>query len=332
MLLVLVLSTLQAQDIHFSQFYNQPLVLNPSHAGLFKGDQRIRVAHRNQWSNVVPWQTFSASYDRKFIPRLCQSLNSFFSGGIALNYDRSSEISDLTLSNINLLGSFATRLDSSGKHWVSVGAVLGFATRGFDRNILTWDSQWDLANFQFNPGSASGETFESESVSYMETGLGVNYRWRSDEDHTWVDVGLGVYHLIEPSVSYYDVANVKLAQRYTLTTVGQFKASEKVDVQVFGLAQFQGPYREAVVGALQKFYLNRKPGRHLELHLGLGYRFDVAWFPILALQFNNFYGSLSYDLDATHFNSLKGIQPNTIELHFGYIITNPKWARRCPLY
>ena len=49
-----------AQDIHFSQFSETPLLRNPALAGIFSGDLRIQAVYRNQWNSVtVPYQTSS---------------------------------------------------------------------------------------------------------------------------------------------------------------------------------------------------------------------------------------------------------------------------------
>lgn len=68
-ILVCVCSTVPkivwAQDAHFSQFFEAPLLRNPSLAGLFAGDIRIQGVYRNQWASVtVPYQTgsFNAEY------------------------------------------------------------------------------------------------------------------------------------------------------------------------------------------------------------------------------------------------------------------------------
>ncbi len=45
-----------AQDIHFSEFYNTPLQLNPSYTGFFNGDYRFTAIYRDQWSTIgVPF-------------------------------------------------------------------------------------------------------------------------------------------------------------------------------------------------------------------------------------------------------------------------------------
>ena len=55
-----------AQDIHFSQFANSPLNLNPAQTGLFNGDYRIMANQRSQWSAVpIPYSTFSLGADMR---------------------------------------------------------------------------------------------------------------------------------------------------------------------------------------------------------------------------------------------------------------------------
>ena len=320
---------LSAQDIHFSQFFNNPLLLNPGNTGVFEGDQRLRAGYRNQWSNVVPWETFSASYDRKFKSRYCADTSSFFAAGLLFNYDRSSEISDLKLSNLNLTGSYTLRIDSTNSF--TFGGLVGIATRRFDSNSLTWDRQWDESTFQFNRSFISGEEFSSERVSYFETGLGINYRWLKSE-RTRLDIGFGLFHFIQPRVGFYDDDDIKLCRRYTFTAIGDFETSNRFNLMPFGMLQFQGPYTEGVLGGLGKFYVKQKPGKHVEVHVGIGHRWGVAWFPMIAVQYNNFYGSISYDIDASNINEVKGVRPNTIEMHFGYIIAQPKWEKICPVY
>ena len=49
-----------AQDIHFSQFFETPLLRNPALAGIFSGDMRLQSVYRTQWQSVtVPYQTVS---------------------------------------------------------------------------------------------------------------------------------------------------------------------------------------------------------------------------------------------------------------------------------
>src|SRR4249920_631694 len=59
------ISTLRAQDLHFSQFFETPLLRNPALAGIFTGDYRIQGVYRDQWNsftNGYRTGSFNAEY------------------------------------------------------------------------------------------------------------------------------------------------------------------------------------------------------------------------------------------------------------------------------
>ena len=54
------------QDPHFSQFFEAPLLRNPSLAGIFTGDIRFQMVYRNQWQSITnPYQTGSINFEYK---------------------------------------------------------------------------------------------------------------------------------------------------------------------------------------------------------------------------------------------------------------------------
>ena len=60
--------TVEAQDIHFSQFYMSPLNLNPALTGIMNCNMRVSSNYRNQWSSVLKadaFKTYNVSYDQK---------------------------------------------------------------------------------------------------------------------------------------------------------------------------------------------------------------------------------------------------------------------------
>ena len=66
LLFCLISSTmLHAQGLHFSQFYNAPMLLNPANTGLLQNsDWRVGTSYRNQWATVpVNYNTFSVFAD-----------------------------------------------------------------------------------------------------------------------------------------------------------------------------------------------------------------------------------------------------------------------------
>ena len=315
------------QDLHYSQFYNSPQNYNPAQTGVFNGDHRFILSHRDQWRYVpVPWTTFSGAYDMSIRPYNAE--NHFYGLGLNINYDKQGD-SRLNLLNLSVNGAYHRILNS--KNILSLGANLGFATKGFETKSLRWDKQWD--GDVFDTTLPSQETFQNtERVNYLETGLGVNYRYQKSA-RTHVDLGVAALHLVEPTASFYGTEATKLPRRISLSGVGNFKVADALDIQLHALHQIQGKYRETIFGGLAKIYVNQDRGKELQLHLGLGYRTSKSFIPTVAIQWSQWYLGANLDIDRTAFNQALNSSRGAYELHLRYIIQNVKPFRykNCPI-
>ncbi len=315
------------QDLHYSQFYNSPLNLNPAQTGIFNGDQRFTLSMRDQWRYVpVPWTTFSASYDYKILP---ENVKDLFAVGFNFNYDRQGA-SRLNLSGLNASGSYSRVLNRN--NIITAGALLGFASRGFSLDDLTWDKQWDGTTF--DPTAGSGENFDVRRVYFLESSLGLNYRLQKDE-RTKVDLGIGAYHIYRPTTGFYNIENKRLPTNVSLSAIGSVKIIDALDIQLQILRQIQDEYREMVYGGLAKIYLSQQRGKATQVHVGLGYRTAKSFIPTVAVQFNSWYVSLSYDFDDTELNQVLNSSRGGPEIHLRYIITKVKPLndrKVCPIY
>ncbi|RMF04153.1 MAG: type IX secretion system membrane protein PorP/SprF, partial [Bacteroidetes bacterium] len=199
---------LSGQDIHYTQFMNTPLHVNPGLTGVFSGNTRIGATYRSQWRQVpVNYRTFSAYADHKYT---CGRENDgFWSSGIALNYDRAGD-ANLTWANLGLYGSYTQPL--SERTLVTIGATLGLGQRRFDTDNLRSDSQFDEGVGIYDPGLSIGENFSRQSLIFLDMGLGANLRWqarqrhktrtqRSTDKRSHLDIGVGVHHLNRPDMS-----------------------------------------------------------------------------------------------------------------------------------
>ncbi len=52
-LLMICKESVFSQDLHFSQFFEAPLLRNPSLAGIFIGDYRVQGVYRDQWNSIT---------------------------------------------------------------------------------------------------------------------------------------------------------------------------------------------------------------------------------------------------------------------------------------
>src|ERR1041384_7670826 len=81
----------RCQDIHFSQFFQAPLLRNPSLAGIFTGDVRVQAVYRDQWNSVTTaYKTASLNGEYK-LP--VGKSDDFLTVGLQMLYDRAGTVS-----------------------------------------------------------------------------------------------------------------------------------------------------------------------------------------------------------------------------------------------
>ena len=188
-LFCLFASLTYAQDIHFSQFANSPLNLNPAQTGLFNGDYRIMANQRSQWSAVpVPYSTFSLGADMR---NPIHIKNQTTGAGIVMNSDKAGDSDTRTTQAI---GSFSwlKKLTPDSAHILSVGIQTGVTNKSFNTSKLTFDSQY--SGDTYDASMASNETFAKTQITYLDLGAGLNYVFRIKERMSF-SLGTSFFHL-----------------------------------------------------------------------------------------------------------------------------------------
>src|ERR1700741_3175188 len=86
------------QDIHFSQFFEAPLLRNPSLSGIFSGDIRVQGVYRDQWNSVTnAYRTGSLNAEYK-MP--IGKGDDFMTTGLQILYDKAGTVG---LNTVHLL-------------------------------------------------------------------------------------------------------------------------------------------------------------------------------------------------------------------------------------
>ncbi len=300
-LLFFMLGRVGAQDIHYSQFYNAPEILNPALTGIFYGDVRFMGHYRRQWENVpVDYLTFSGTYDMKLYPKKSKN-NNFFGLGINFNYDNAG-FSKLAHSNLQLGGSYSMELDKN--IFLTAGVQVGFSNRNFKEGDLTFNNQYDDALSMFDPTLPTGEDFDNTSIFYADVSAGLNLRMQKENRRTKLDLGGAIYHINQPRQEFFDDSDSKLPGRFAVYALGAVKLFEAMDLLVRGTAQFQSSYREYVPGASIQIWLDQRRGRELAFQAGCNFRLnDVtdAIIPTVELHYRTLGVGFSWDVNVSDF-------------------------------
>lgn len=201
-----------AQDHIYSQFFNQPIYLNPSLTGQFEGDIRMNLIYRNQWSGL--------SGDLSYISASADLNIEKLRGGVGLIFNRSSEgTAYLTKNNVAATYSYSVGGDD---FVLSFGIQAGFTNRNINWNKLVFSDQID-PRLGYVPGSISAANPPDISNKFFfdaATGLNVVYRNFM--------LGEALHHINQPDESFSG-AQSKLPMRITVNTSFKIPLTRNLD-------------------------------------------------------------------------------------------------------
>lgn len=306
---------LAAQDVSFSQFYSNPLYLNPAFAGSIDVP-RVALQYRNQWPGLDnAYRTYSLGFD---LP--VESLKGGF--GIFLMNDAQAN-SALNKMQADFMYSRAVSLN---KKYNLRGAIQA----GVHQNSLVWSKLIFPDNLDPNFGNhgVSQETpIADPNFSYFDVSSGILLYSEN------LFFGISGHHLNEPKQSYYqgqeDVA--VLFRKYTLHAGAVLKIfrqghlRKKFDLSPQIILQQQGNFRQFNYGLLA----NRKgmtAGVWVRQDFGLNY--DAV---IFLLGFIKPRWQLTYSYDWT-ISGLAGLTSGTSEISLSFLLKDPSKKSIYPFY
>ncbi len=321
-----------AQDPHFSQTSLQPLHQNPALTGIFDGHYRAGASFRSQWSSVpAPFQTISFFADGKAV----DLGRTVVTAGLRLDSDKQGD-AELSWSMATLFGAVWRALNP--KTSLSAGFGVGFGQRAFDISKLRFKEQF--VDGQFAAANPSGEQFNRSSGGILDvsTGLNVHFRPKSTA-RTALDLGVGLWHLTRPQVSFRGEKQSRLGVRTNVQSNLVYQASKKMD----GLASFHLQPQASTNAGFGATYLETVASAGLRLWLVederavsalVGMRFGDAVIPQIRYEWKEWLVGLSYDVNVSEWNVATGGRGGfEISAQYRYSKLPPvKVFKACPIF
>ena len=190
----------RAQDPEFTQFYANPLYLNPAFAGTAKGI-RFAMNYRNQWPSLPSsFVTYAASYDQHFDD---------ISGGIGIQllYDRAGD-GDLSTTVGNFMYSYF--LPVTEKFAIKAGLELSMIQKSIDFSKLSFydqiDPKWGFIKRTGEDLPTYGVYRITPFMDFSAGIIGFTNKFYA---------GFCVNHISEPQMSFFDNTDSKLPRKYT---------------------------------------------------------------------------------------------------------------------
>ncbi|MEY4542074.1 MAG: hypothetical protein RL411_151 [Bacteroidota bacterium] len=286
------LGVASAQDLHFSQFYEAPLLRNPALAGIYEGDVRIQGVYRTQWGSITyPFQTGSINAEYKFLVGKGQD---YLTVGGQVLYDKAGS---LNLQTVHVLPTvnFHKALSTNRISYLSLGFMGGLVNRRLDRSRVTTDSQYD--GFMYDNLLPDNETFRgSYAYTDMSVGMSFNTSFGSDEQH-YLFAGAAYHHFNKPSNSFY--RDIPHLPKTVLSGGLKLNFDEFTYVTFHGDYSRQMPFQELIAGGLYSKVFGSEGDVNYTVHGGMYYRYNDAFIPVLKMDVNRLSFGLSYDINVS---------------------------------
>ncbi len=289
---VISVTSLKAQDPHFSQFFASPLTLNPAFTGKFDGSWRLAANHRDQWPSIAKaYVTTSASID---FPILTSKIpeNDVFGIGISGVSDASAN-DQLKLNYGSLSMSYHKALDENGYNTIGAGFQGTYSSMNLDVSNLTFETM--LTQNGFTDVSKREVLSNGNNQSYFDVNAGILFSGSSNGENNYY-LGASMYHINRPRVSFKD-NNWLLAGRVTVHAGGTFYLSDVVSLSTSAIHQIQAKASETILGGAFGLNANNDNVNPTNVYLGSWIRFNDAIIPYIGLEFAGLRIGASYDIN-----------------------------------
>jgi type IX secretion system PorP/SprF family membrane protein len=296
-------TSLQAQDLHFSQFFNSPLSTNPANTGFIPdADYRIGAHYRNQWSTVmtVPYKTISVFGDAQFFREKLE--NGWLGLGALLLNDQAGSGS---LTSTKIYGSVAYHQMLGLSSLLSAGFNIGWANKRINPSKLTFPDQFEGKFFDGNRPSQAKNGLVNTSVSYLDVHAGMNYAYFPDEN-VYVNAGYSIQHVNRPKETFFNDNTVesRLSMRHTGFINAILKVNDQLIVNPNAYFSTQAKATELVFGLNANYNLSGSGEQ--QLLAGVYYRLGDAIVPMVGFEIKNIQFAFSYDVTLSSLNNFNG--------------------------
>lgn len=294
-----------AQDVHLTQYYTTPTLINPGATGVFDGIFRFAMNYRNQWTTVNSnYQTTAIDFEHSFFKK--RKASNFLGVGLNIVSDKAG-IGALKRLAFNLNTAYHLQIND---HTLGAGIHAGFMQRSVDQSALTWDSQYDQGIGEYNPNLSSQEKFVN-SVGYLDFGAGLHWKYTMSKSAN-ISAGGGIFHISQPNGNF-DLSDSRstLPMKFTSHGAGQFVSAGDLAYFPHFMVAFQGPSKEITLGTNVRYMLNESSKytgivKGNAVYFGADYRFGDAFILLIGVELSDWEVGISYDMNTSGFSVATG--------------------------
>ncbi|HLK30549.1 MAG TPA: PorP/SprF family type IX secretion system membrane protein [Puia sp.] len=292
-----------AQDLHFSQWFNSPLTTNPANTGFIPdADYRIGANYRNQWSAVMsePYKTMSIWGDAQLFRNRIE--NGWLGlGGLILRDQAGSG----NLTSTEAYASVAYHQMLGFSSLLTAGFNVGWINKRINTTSLKFPDQFDGKFFdQTQPTSV---LIDQPNVNFFDMQVGMNYAYFPN-NKMYVNAGFSVWHLNRARESFFSTDPAGFDSRIPMRFIGflngSFKANDDVILNPMAYYTNQAGSSEAVLGLNLQYNLSHDGDE--QVVGGLYYRVGDSFIPMIGFIYKNIRLMFTYDVTASSLSKYNG--------------------------
>ncbi|MBP1672721.1 MAG: family ATPase [Bacteroidetes bacterium] len=287
---------IQAQDLHYSQYYTAHYLLNPAMTGVYDGTFRANLNQKTQWLSVTkPFVSLSGSIDAPIYKN--NKLKHLVGLGLNINSDEAGD-SEFRSLDINLAASFVKSIGYKNNHKIGIGVTGGYVQRSLNYAALHFDEQFQFGFY--DPTNPITELFGDSKITYFDMGLGVFYSYSPKKNQIY-SFGFSAYHLGRPNQSYRQ-GTVVLPIRFTPYFGARIPLTGFLTLTPSAFASLQGNFSEYTLGSNLEYSIKKNSYTTLvTFGAGLFYRWSDALIINVIMDIQNLRIGASYDLNLSTF-------------------------------
>ena len=287
---ILLTANCFSQDYRFSQYYENPLRLNPAMMGA-NSDMKFMLGYRSQWSNIE--KGFTTMSFTALFPVFLDNGGKLDIGVNAINDKAGAfKTTDAALA-------IDYNMEIAADQNLCLSLLAGYTQKSLDVSNLTFDNQYVLGSYQSS--NPSNESVLNKEVSYADAGCGLVWYMNPARDKSKLNAFLGVsgYHINKPNQSF---TGKEAALPIRVTYIGGIKimGEKKIDVAPNIRMTQQNANTEMSAGVSVDYSVSDAA----KLVIGASYRRSDAVAFLVGMEFNKFTFAYSYDAVTSTLNNV----------------------------
>ena len=294
----------QAQDLHFSQFFNTPLIINPANTGFIPdADYRIGAIYRNQYSSILamPYKTVSLFGDAQVLR------DRFDNGWVGLGGLILSDVAGsggLRSTKVYASAAYHQMLGSSSL--LSAGFNIGWVNKRIDQSKLNFPDQFDGKFFDSN--NPTSVQLTTDNINYFDMQVGLNYAYFPNEN-VYINGGYSLMHVNQPKETFFsdNYDSSRISMRHSGFVNAILKVNDRVIINPNAYYSNQAKASEMVFGLNANYNLSGEGGE-TQLIVGAYYRAGDAIIPMLGFEIKHLIFTFSYDATTSSLNNFDNSQ------------------------